>query len=179
MLKREIQSVFSTNCIAEVAVSKPPYSGSVTRKLAMAPISAIQRTMRAWSSRPRASRMEPNTIGIQMARLKSPIFIVLVPLLPEPFLDHRPADEIRHEHDHAQQHRESVVVDVTRLHPAHHAGEAARQVGAAIDEDAFDHALVAALPQTAANAARRRRYQVLVDPVHVVLVFQQLVERLH
>src|SRR5689334_15142006 len=133
MLKRAIQSVFSTNCIAEVAVSKWPYSGSVTRKLAMAPISAIQRTMRAWSSRPRASRRAPKAIGSQMARLKSPIFIVLVPLLREPFADHRPADEVRHEHDDAKQHGESVVVDVPRLHPAHDTGEAGHHVRAAVD----------------------------------------------
>src|SRR3954468_19022609 len=120
MLKRAIQSACSTNCIAEVAVSKWLYSGSVTSKLAMAPISAIQRTMRAWSSRPRASRMAPNTIGIQMARLKSPIFIVVVLVLslPEPLGDHRPADEVRHERHHAQQHGEGVVVDVAGLDPA-------------------------------------------------------------
>src|SRR6187402_1090291 len=98
--------------MAAVEVSKRPYSGSVTRKLTMPPTSAIQRTARAWSSRPRASRMTPKAIGVQMARERSPTFIVLLPLLLQPFADHRPADEVRHEHHHPQQHGEGVVVDV-------------------------------------------------------------------
>jgi len=49
------------------------YSGKVTRKLASAPMSATQRTMRACSSRPKASSNTPNAIGIQIARLNKPI----------------------------------------------------------------------------------------------------------
>jgi hypothetical protein len=45
----------------------------------------------ACSSRPRASRTTPKAIGIQIARLSNPIFLLL--LAP---------DEIRHQHKHAQ-----------------------------------------------------------------------------
>src|SRR4051812_5398714 len=123
MWKRSIHGPFSTNCIAAVPRSKRPYSGSVARKLTMEPISAIQRTARAWSSRPSASSTAPKAIGVQMAKLKSPI-CYCSPLL-EPVADHRPADEIRHQHDHAQQHGEGVVVDVAGLHPARRAREQA------------------------------------------------------
>src|SRR6059058_4534128 len=125
MLNPLIQGVFSTNCMAAVEVSNWPYSGSVTRKLTSAPISATQRTVRAWSSRPSASRMQPNTIGVQMASERSPTFIVVLPLPLQPVADHRPADEVRHEHHDADQHRERVVVDVPGLHPADHAGKPA------------------------------------------------------
>src|SRR4051794_4365566 len=150
-----IQGTFSTNCMAAVEVSNWPYSGSVTRKLTSAPIRATQRTVRAWSSRPSASRMAPNTIGVQMASERSPTFILVLPSLLQPVADHGPADEVRHEHHHAQQHREGVVIDVAGLHPADHAGEPAHRARAAVDEHAFDDALVAALPQPGAERAGR------------------------
>ena len=48
--------------------------GKVTAKLTTEPINAIQRTTFACSSRPKASKMTPNRIGVQMARLNKPIF---------------------------------------------------------------------------------------------------------
>jgi hypothetical protein len=72
-LKREIQGMFSWNCMAAVVVSKPVISGMVTRKLAIAASSATQRTTPAWSSRPSASNSAPATIGSQMATLNRPM----------------------------------------------------------------------------------------------------------
>src|SRR6478735_7915681 len=114
MLKRAIQEAFSTNCISGVPSLNAPYSGSVTRKLTMAPISAIQRTARACSSRPSASSAVPNTIGVQMARLRTPT--LFFSLSAEP-------DEPRHQHEDADDHRQRVVVDVARLQSAGDAGE--------------------------------------------------------
>lgn len=73
-----IHGAFSTNCICAVPSWKPEYSGSVTRKLTSDPMSANQRTICAWLSRPNASRMTPITIGVQMARLNQPIFLVFL-----------------------------------------------------------------------------------------------------
>jgi len=78
-LKRSIQGSVSRNCIAAVVVSKPTISGSVTRKLTSEPISAIQRTASALSSRPMASSRTPQAIGSQMARLSKPMFLFSVP----------------------------------------------------------------------------------------------------
>lgn len=57
-------------------VSKPVYSGIVTSKPRMEPISATQRTPRAQESLPKASNRTPKTIGVQMARLNKPIFVL-------------------------------------------------------------------------------------------------------
>ena len=73
-LKRGIQLIFSTNCIAAVLVSKPVISGIVTRKLMIEPASAIQREVPGWSSRPMASRITPKRIGIQIARERYAMF---------------------------------------------------------------------------------------------------------
>ena len=75
MLKRSIQGAFSTNCIAAVPFWKRDHSGSVTRKLAIDPSSATQRTPLTCSSRPKANSKAPMTIGSQMARLNRPIFV--------------------------------------------------------------------------------------------------------
>ena len=61
--------------MAAVPVSKPVTSGMVTRKLAIAPSSAIQRTIPACSSRPSASSSAPTAIGSQMATLRRPMFL--------------------------------------------------------------------------------------------------------
>src|SRR6478609_11106448 len=158
MLKRAIQEAFSTNCISGVPSLNALYRGSVTRKLTTAPISAIQRTARACSSRPSASSAVPNTIGVQMARLRTPTLFFSLLSVVEP-------DEPRHQHEHADDHRERVVVDVARLQAAGDAGEPAHQVGAAVDHGAVDHRLVAALPQPQAEQARAARQHVLVEPV--------------
>ena len=67
MSKRGIQSAISTNCIADVVVSKLAHSGIVTRKPASAPANAIQRAKLASRSRPTTSTATPATIGTQMA----------------------------------------------------------------------------------------------------------------
>ena len=60
---------------------KPSYKGNVTKKLASAPTKATQRTVRAWSSRPKASSSTPKAIGIQIARLNKPIIFLPLYLL--------------------------------------------------------------------------------------------------
>ena len=67
MSKRGIQSANSTNCIADVVVSKCRYSGTVTRKPATAPTSAIQRAKPASRSRLKPRTTTPATIGTQIA----------------------------------------------------------------------------------------------------------------
>ena len=38
------------------------------------PIKATQRTIPGWSSRPNASKITPNAMGVQIARLNNPMF---------------------------------------------------------------------------------------------------------
>jgi hypothetical protein len=66
--KRGIHSPRSTNCSAEVVVSKWKNSGSVTTNPASAPTSAIQRARDASLSRCSTSTATPATIGTQIAR---------------------------------------------------------------------------------------------------------------
>ena len=83
MLKRAIHDRLSWNCIAAVPLSKPVISGSVTAKLRIAPISAIQRTTSFWSSRDSINNTVPMTIGNHMARLNNPMFSFFVgPQMP-------------------------------------------------------------------------------------------------
>ncbi len=103
-----------------------------------------------------------------MARLNKPIF--LVPLLVEPH-------EVRHEPEHAQDHHQRIVVDVARLHPAHDAGDPADDLPGTVHHGAVDQGLVAALPQARTQCAGTAGDDVLVDPVEVVLVLEQDVDR--
>src|SRR6185312_1956162 len=128
MLKRDIQLRFSTNCMAEVPSLKRVYSGNVTRKLIAEPSKATQRTARACSSRPSANKTTPKKIGVQMARLNNPIFLVS---LLEP-------DEIGHQHEHTDDHGQRIVVEVARLHPAHHTRGAAHQLPGAVHHEPVD-----------------------------------------
>jgi len=67
-LNAGIHVVFSTNCIAEVAVSKPMTSGIATIRPASAPPSDSQRASGALRSEPVASTATPARIGTQMTR---------------------------------------------------------------------------------------------------------------
>ena len=69
MLKRGIQGLSSTNCIALVVASKWVQSGSVTRKPRIAPPSAIQRVSGLRS--PAKSTSTPAMMGTQMAAERS------------------------------------------------------------------------------------------------------------
>src|SRR5687768_7002848 len=62
--------------MAAVPGSNPDTSGSVTRKLTVAPISASQRVAPGLLSRPNASSTAPKAIGSQMATLKRPILVL-------------------------------------------------------------------------------------------------------
>ena len=76
MLKRSIHMNFSTNCMFAEVVSNPVINGTVTSKPKMEPINATQRTPRAQLSLPKASRRTPKMMGVQMARLNKPIFVL-------------------------------------------------------------------------------------------------------
>src|SRR5690348_9967718 len=105
MSKRGIHSARSTNCISVLAMSKCIHSGTVTRKPAMVPIRAIQRAERA--SRPTASTARPATTGTQIERERYGMLLFLVPADP-PGQQRKKADD----------HGESVVIDVAGLHVA-------------------------------------------------------------
>ncbi len=68
MLNAGIHAAFSTNCIAEVLVSKPMTSGIATIKPASAPVNASQRASGAFLSEPVASTTTPARMGTQMTR---------------------------------------------------------------------------------------------------------------
>src|SRR5512139_1984015 len=132
------------------------------------PASASQRASAALRSEPVASTTTPATIGTQMTRERFDcpnmnMSIVLV----EPC-------EPGHQGKHPDQHGEGVVVDVAGLESLDQAGAAFDQVRRAVDEEAVDHALVTAPPQTAAERARALGKHPAVELVEPVLVEQHL-----
>src|SRR5258708_34681731 len=118
MLKRWIQGLSSTNCIALVFTSKCVHSGIVTARPAIAPTSASQRRRSGlWS--PAHSTSTPARIGIQLAKERS--------IVPSPLFTEEP----ERQDDDADTHGEGVLAYKTRLEhadhasrPAHHAGRA-------------------------------------------------------
>src|SRR3954470_10726218 len=102
--------------MSAVPFLNPPYSGSVTRKLTTAPISASHRTERACSSRPSASSTTPNRIGVQMERLNTPTFFFSLSAEP---------NEPCHQDEQPDDHRQCVVVQVAGLQAPRDAGEPA------------------------------------------------------
>src|SRR5678815_811137 len=175
-LKRAIHGCFSTNCIAAVAVSKPVTSGIVTRKLATEATRAAQRTASARSSRPKASSRTPERMGSQMATLSNGMFLLLRLVSAAEEVAQVGPELPGHEADHADDHHQRVPVEVAALQGPGRAAEAADRVGAAVDEDAVDGADVAAFPERVAEQHRGTRQDVLVEPVHVVLVLEQPID---
>src|SRR5512140_2034970 len=167
MLKRGIQGESSTNCIALVCVLKPAYSGRLAARPSTAPTSAIWRTSAAWRS-PNASTSRPNRIGIQMLRLSQGVGFIVCPL--------RPAEPQRQQHEHADDHRERIVIDVAGLEQAHQASDPADHARRAVDHEAVDDRHVADLPQPAADAARPAGEKPIVETVEAVLLHQDVDE---
>jgi hypothetical protein len=146
---------FSTNCIAAVPVSKPVISGRVTRKEPAAPTSAMAAHGAGVLSRPMASSSTPKAIGIQMARLSRPIVLLLLTFLSAPCPSARrpqvgPQPPGQQAED-AQQHHQRIPVEVPGLHQAHQPAKAAHHARRAVDQQAVDQRLVAALPQPGAE----------------------------
>src|SRR5579871_4839953 len=80
------------------------------------------------------------------------------------------------EPQHADNHGERVVVDVTGLEEADHAGEPADEACAAV-HDTVDDDHIAFLPETTANCHSTPCKHDFVDLVHVVLVIEQRIDR--
>ena len=83
----------------------------------------------------------------------------------------------REQHEHADDHRERVVVDEAGLElraiwrgPAHHTRRA-------VDEKAVDDGHVADLPQSAPEQARAAGEEPVVEAVEIILVLEQRIER--
>src|SRR5689334_3145487 len=103
--------------MALVPVLNPATSGSVTRNPATAPSKAIAFAPRRFLS-PAASTASPATIGTQTARLSQCACISA-----------GEEEEPGEQHRHSGDHQEGVVVDESRLQPAHHAREPADELG--------------------------------------------------
>src|SRR5512135_2803307 len=167
MLKRGIQGVSSTNCIALVCVLKPVYSGRLAARPSKAPISAVWRTSAPWRS-PNASTSRPNRIGIQMLRLSQGVGFIVCPLWP--------AEPQRQQHEYADDHGERIVIDVAGLEQAHQPSDPADHARRAVDHEAVDDRHVADFPQAAADAARAAREEPVVEAVEAVFLHQDVDE---
>ena len=66
------------------------------------------------------------------------------------------AQEPAQQHRQANDHPECVGVQIAALHLPQHAAEPAYGARRAVDQRAIDQRLIAALPQTEADAARER-----------------------
>src|SRR5574340_20666 len=143
MSKRGIHDAISTNCIAEVELSKPTHSGMVTRKPATAQASATQRASAASRSRLKPSTATPAAIGTQ---IDSDRYGVIGGTS-----SHAPPVE---EPEHPDDHHERVVVDVARLDVAHHARHDPDQPRRAVDEPVVDQRAVAVVRREAPEPAR-------------------------
>src|SRR5690242_14584471 len=145
MLNRSIQFACSTNCNAAVDESKPVISGMVTIKPRTEPISATQRAGAGLRSLPTARTRRPNTIGNQIATLRigKECMGSLALFAAERYKQGQ-------QPQHADNHGERVVIDVTGLKKADDTGEPADEPRTAID-DAVDDDHIALFPQAAAD----------------------------
>src|SRR5687768_3944755 len=103
-------------------MSKPPTSGIVTRKLAIAAASASQRTAFAFSSRHTASNTVPASIGSQIETLSRPIDSLLLFLVRASQAEQSPHGRgnlgpqlPRHQREDAQQHHQRVEIQIACL----------------------------------------------------------------
>src|SRR5262245_42155119 len=135
----------------------------VTRKPSTAPASAIQRTR---ASSLTASASTPAAIGIQMASESSGQLA-----MPEP------PDDPAHADQDAEQHEEGIGIDQAGLDQADHAREPAHDARRAVHCQPVDHGLVAAAPETLAEAARAAGEEPGIQLVEAVLALDQRVQR--
>src|SRR5690606_15759820 len=110
--------------------------------------------------------MMPAAIGSQIRMLRIGQSIASAP-------QREPADQRGQRNDH----RESVVIEVSRLDTARGARDGADRAGAAVHDQAVDQELIADPPEPPAHGTRRAGDDVLVDPVEIVLVREQAIER--
>src|SRR5687768_9454733 len=133
------------------------------------PASAVQRAGSGLRSWPIASTATPKAIGTQMAAerrypWRSIVVVVLELLQVQP--------EEGEEREHAEDHRERVVVDEAGLRPARDAGEPADESRRAVHHDPVDHRLVAPGPQARAELARATGEEPVVELVEAVLALE-------
>src|SRR6185436_17160143 len=173
MLKRGIQDRISTNCMSAIAWN-PVQRGMQTAKPSTAPTRATRRTGSGCLSFPIASTAMPNAIGTQItSERRNPWNIVVVVAawkVGSELLQVEP--EEREQREHAEDHRERIVVDVAGLHAAGHAREPADEARRAVDHDHVDDGLVAPRPESRAEAARAAGEEPVVEVVEAVLLLQ-------
>src|SRR5690606_15463402 len=170
MSKAGIQAWFSTNCIAGVARSSPVNSGTVSNRVSAATPVANHRAGLA-RPLPNARVRKPPMIGSQISRLSKGSVLVAGTGVTSRTLSVQSRDEHGQQHDRAEDHRERVVVEETRLHLPGQPRDQANSLRTTVDRDAVDHVGVdrtrgLAEPQAAAGET--------VDPqrVEAVLVLQ-------
>src|SRR3989344_2451139 len=122
MLKDSIHGLSSVNWKPPCCGLKPAYSGSVTAKPRTAPSSALTRAACGPRSPPVNSTATPAMIGVQMARLSKGN-----PCIIWSFSSGSAHVRQRQQQQHADDHREGIVVDIARLQLADHRGEPADQ----------------------------------------------------
>src|SRR5579875_1171637 len=129
MLNRSIQFACSMNCSAALDVSKPVISGRVTIKPRTEPISATQRAGAGLRSEPTARTRTPKMIGSQIATLRIGKECIgsLALFAAERYKQGQ-------EPQHADNHGERVVIDVTGLKEADHTGEPGDEPRTAVDD---------------------------------------------
>src|SRR5438132_6488976 len=118
-----------------------------TRSPRTEPASAVQRAGPGSWSRPMTSTAMPKRIGTQIA---SEMIMVVVARLEALQLQPEP----REDGEHAEDHRERVVVDVAGLHPSRDPGEPADQLRGAVHHDPVDDGAVTPGPEAVAHLAR-------------------------
>src|SRR5262249_23148714 len=150
-------SARSANWKSDVPISNIVHSGTVTRKPARAPKSAIQRAIPASRSRPTASTASPATIGTQMASERSG-GIARGSSAPGPPCQQR---------EKADDHGERIVIDVACLQMPQQRRAPADHTRGAVDEKAVDDAQVAYVRQEAAELAGAARVEPVVELVEV------------
>ncbi|KAF4529847.1 hypothetical protein B566_EDAN018342 [Ephemera danica] len=174
---------FSWNCSAAVETSNPLMSGMVTTNDASAPSKATQRAVPAVRSLPNARSKQPTAIGSQIATLKRPmnavfsaVFFSVASAAQAQGRPHIGPQAPGQQGEHAQRHDQRIPVQQAGLKTPHHAGQGAHAPGRTVDEHTVNQPLIATLPQAGTQGPGEGRQDVLVDPVHVVLVFQQRVD---
>src|SRR5882724_239672 len=80
--------------------------------------------------------------------------------------------------DQAQDHGESISIQISRLHPAYGRGNTADTRGRTVDEDVIDHADITTLPQSAPQQDRAACEQHLIHLVDPVLAIKQAPQRM-
>src|SRR5689334_15306238 len=142
---------------------KPVQSGRHTASPRSEPTSAVQRAGSGLASLPTTRTAMPKAIGTQITSERTypwnigscsfPVRSELLQVEPEE----------RKQREHAEDHRERIVVDVARLHAPGHAGEKPDRPGGPVHHDPVDDGLVAPRPQARAHAARAAGEEPVVE----------------